>query len=1236
MATLNYLKSPNGWKNWTLLRTTINNVYLPDSPLPSTYLPASGFWLQSIMDHCAIPWINTYDPMTLYLIGGGVSGSSIGALSGLAVIGLLFDIMFKNATFGIGYESPPSTGYCIGKEFKQQAYIRMDVQNNAGETLLNNINVQLVQNYKFKRIYVHHGEILSAKKVEGFDNRFELDIGITKEEPCYNNEINDIIYICPVGTSVFIKGNVIQIKQNWNIVIEINGQIDSLISGFYKLNNPWCIENPYLLSGFWQGTENEFNSQMGITESSGLDLYRTLDVKPYLRSKILGVYIWQVFNASQSLDLSSVFTPPPIYNSSMQNSDTSEWAFYGFGNEFYSPIYQDDIRYNTIFLDVNDEEGSLVKYQDRQKATLSQYNELLRRVNNKDPSITYWRLDINGGYVDKHNFYSPCLIDSYLVNDGHYFKILGQPEAGIIDVSVVSVDGEILDPYKNQDFEIINQYGWFIIEHYDSNSQSNADKGFARGTITSMSGNFISIDCDGDSSVSWVKYNDINFQERYFTQPLLPNALSKRYSDFDGYRIAKVNGDSYSIDSVVRLVKPSVPNEPYKISVILNNSTSDLKSGDNVYLTFGKPFDTLFGFSRESGYSFVLENFGLGLSTTEKSVEMQLFGGLIKGDALCISGTYFSNPYKIDLSLSTRIGITNGYLFGIDINGSAKSRIGNYIYITTPRFDRGLASLFHALRMEDWILYYDYSTSKLTIRRGCLDYHEYPQKSEVVIGYPIETKKTNYSSESGEIKLDNQYARLQRLILYGIDEYTKGTSPVITFGIGSKNFTYGFAVSGDGLVDLQMLRLQGVGRGQVNSDFYRDSDNQSISPVYVYKESVESAVGNLYVDMAAETDDTIYINNASAVNITAQYVNEEQTIRQDGLFDIIRLNDGELLILYSQEVAEFTTNSGINNSSSIGTAWSKKTAVFAIGSNNDAHLWGPPSAVKENLDLLQNHPVMLLNAVEYVGCIHDPISDKISIFVRAYFENYAYIGCLSINPKSLIHDVVMCNSNSGFNFYYRPPLLTKDFILDKNKSWINNDNDYIKTLFEYNPKESSYSKDQYLRVVGTVNGSQVRQSGNLGIISTNLLADNSYMLLYDTDTGLRGCFSNDQGVTWCNSNLIYARDGKGGCIVDRYLFYITDFGIKVKKFDYFDFSAARTIAIENIEGNSSNLREENIQNDFDQKSSILIGSGKIEYQRLSGYITNDNIIKVFFYDNNGRLKGMESNDGSVWTVCDNF
>ena len=120
------------------------------------------------------------------------------------------------------------------------------------------------------------------------------------------------------------------------------------------------------------------------------------------------------------------------------------------------------------------------------------------------------------------------------------------------------------------------------------------------------------------------------------------------------------------------------------------------------------------------------------------------------------------------------------------------------------------------------------------------------------------------------------------------------------------------------------------------------------------------------------------------------------------------------------------------------------------------------------------------------------------------------------------------------------------------------------------------------------------------------------------------------------SDLILSKDGRCGFFLGGLLFFILSDGISMKAISEMDFMDASSLALQKAEGNDISSVEINKQEYLDAIEATVLGSGKVDYQRLSGYITPQGVVKIFFYDGNSKLKGMESSDRRTWIVSDNF
>ena len=1235
------LSAPNGWNQWVYAKTTVKDqetditIQLPDARFPPQYTPSNSFWLRSIIDNCLIYWINTLDLYSAFLVAGGGGQTLQSSLGGVAVVSDLLKVK-DSQIFGIGSSAPaPQMGYCLGKVFKQHVYTTLTIINNRGfQPYATDIYIQLLQNYKFKRIYVNQGQVVRYKYINA-QHLLTLDI----DQSTANVTIppsTTIKIIKKDGTLITL--NINGIKDNWDLIIGDPGEFSIDPGDFYIMSKFWCIEDPFLLSGWWKGPENGWAVQNG-RNVSGNNLYVTSHISPYEKGEFNGVYIWKKIVDTETTSTTTTTTTlapsgtatsistTPQAGTSMLDSEGYEWAFYWFGND--SKIYPSKNRFKETMEDIPEDNGSIIQFETRGTATAKDYTAWKE---SKDNSFIRVELDI-GKYQSRHNWHAPCLVGSYLVSAGKYFRIVGHVEANVVDVEKTSVDGVVFDPATSKTYSIINQYGWFINEHYDGYTGQKYQSVF-KGTIASYTtpkNTKLKFNIGKDSPVLWyidTSYTppDItnNFKDRYRkTHDHTSSEPNKMYKKYQDWKFVTDNGNTQNDIVNVTFIngEPKDNGEEYSISIELQG-TVDLDVGSNGYITFDTSYQTIGPFSKESGYSYTAS---VGGGASSKSLNI-----FIVSDKLCLDGEYFSNPYAIDIPIGTRIGCCGGYGFGLDANGSAQDPNGLFLLISTLRSARGIASLFHALRQEDWVVYTDVVTKKITARRGSLDFKEYPMKSEIVIG---QLPPSEDVAGGSIISLNTSKERLRRLIVE-VPDYANGQNPSIMFGIGSADNVYGFRVSGDGIVDLQTYRRQGV---VVQPSANKDSFGNTISPVYLYKRSGYQNLKYMEVDMGVNTSENskIYVKNGTVSSAKAFYTDENRTIESD-IYDVVRCADGEIFLIYSKKIGAFTVNGKLNNSGD--NAWVNKNVIMILGTFNDTFVWKCPHSANLN-DNKYNYPIMVMNAVDYLGTIYNYLNNTLAIFARCYNQyNKSYVGCYVFSISNIIHDnIYECTSvdtnSQDPNFLWRPPLIEDSKINDKNYFWTQSQQ-IIDDGFSYDPEESKFANDNFYRAVGS--GCSFVYTGEVGIPSFSIIQDGSYMMLYDTDVGVKAVYSNDCGSTWAGSDVVYAKNANSAVVIGHNLFYITEAGIAIKKLQEADYSSDRTIAYMNKEGKTTEEIEIKIQKQFDETKHYLIGSGVISSQRLSGYISHEGITKIFFYNSDGLLMAMESNDTDKWKVSDNF
>jgi hypothetical protein len=940
----------------------------------------------------------------------------------------------------------------------------------------------------------------------------------------------------------------------------------------------------------------------------------------------------------------------PISGSSMDDNSGHTWAFLGFGNSPEYPVYPNDTRYMEVRLDTPDTDGAIVKTETRMVATDEDYNSLI------DAEPLYLRVEIGtGGYTSRHNWFAPCLKGEYIKVNGNLYKILNQVGFNILDVSFLDIKGtNKLDPQSNQSYSIINQSAWFLNEHYEGRISTHNSTGVFKGNITVVSSNDVTVATLGDTFITRLDKNGLSFVDRFKDDIELSSSFIKAFKKFQNWKLV-VDGKEYNIAHVDFSLFVDQENTPYPIVVTLSNIDSEVVVGKSAYISFDSTFSSFLGFSKESGYSFFVD------ATAALSGSTNLY--YLVSDVLCLDGEYASIPYKVNVSQGDRIGLCEGYLFGLAANGSAQSSYNQLMLFATPRSARGVASFYHFLRSEDWVAYEDIHTGKITLRRGCADFTELVDKSMIVIGKPESTADLGTTTP---IVLDTSKEMLRRISLKfaNVSSAPAVTTPsdtIVWFGLGSPSNIYGFYVSGDGPVNLGFLLRGGVVSGTTPSSTYTGYGSV-VSPVYLYKPNYFQNVATNIVDIGVKTSEgPIHVMGGSAFSqIWAEYVREKQTLSLAGYYDILRLSHGENIIIYGTRTKGFKIGENINNYGA--NVWSNSLTVMISGTFDDSFYWNCPLVGRiDDADNVNQYALMVLNSTEYLGCIYNPMNETLAIFVRSSTDaGIDYLGCYILPIVNLKHKRFYCepyplSDSSPQPFLWKPPLMPDSFISDGSKSWAPFSN-MVQDGFSYidpetqpapapsaeptaspeeaNPEgvEAAFSRELFVRIMGSgTTNSQIQSIEEFGIISTAILPDGTYMVLHDSNVGVRAIFSSNNGGIWKKSNIIFARNARSGILVDNSLFYITDLGIEMKQTNITDFYRARDIA-----GISAPTEEVNLQQSIDREMRILIGSGSIELQRLSGYITSEGFIKIFFYDQSNKVKCIESTSNSQWAVANNF
>lgn len=1208
-----------GYRNWVELNTNKNNRPYPYTSIPPSYTPSNVFWVRAPSIHCNVPlpWTPKQDPFGIFLNGGGVSGTLIGSLGGLDAVAR--DLSQKTSqTWGIGRELPgPKVGYCIGTKFKENVYLEM----NAIRGVEAFGNADIVQRSRYKRIYMKFGEVIQYSA----DTRpkIRLDINGTFSNKFNLNDKQIRIY---KKNGAILLLTIDYVEENWTVVIKgIEGNFEPESGDFYEIvGETWCLEDPYLLSGFWMGTENENTVSK---PKSGLNLYITTHNSPYEIGKFTGAYVYKQYPIEDAEDNEEEI--PTIFEVPSENQDMSDgpmnftWSWFPFNNP--SEIHTDNKRYKELF-NINEASGSVsYSYEERLVADEDEYSTFRLQ-----DGLTFLRVELDkGGNSTRNNWHAPALKNQYIKWNGQIHKIINHFPGNIIDVRLNPEAGgnELFNPNFNQTYEILNQYAWMLNEHLMTPSL----RGFLDGTTRNASQGFnftgLNLDVLGENFATFAQnvkfytpsYFEVNnFYNRFVlqrdhteTEPI------KLYNKFKDWKLI-VEGSSYPISDITFPNNISI-SESYSIEILLEGSFPNL-SNRNAYVSFDEPY------SRVGGYRGTLE-----WNVTEAVDELNQAN-------LCIDGDWLSPPINARIDSSDALGVCDGFYFGIEANADTLTNNSATFYLTTTDAAGGISSLYAAFNQEDWIVYKDIVTNRITIRRNLLNYLEAPKKSEIAIGIPSSIQDL-LEGETSIINLDTTQERLHK-----ISFKVKESNDVLLLGNQSSDNTYGFFVGGKGNVDLQPLRRRGIGEDTLPSTFYQFNDLPS-SPVYVYQKDYEHRPSYRIIDYGIDTTDgPIYVKNGSVDGIKLQYMKSNQTLTNIGLFDMVKLRTGEAILIYGADLGSFSIGDNVYNDEAQGNTWSVRKGVFAIGSSNNYLQWGTPTSYmfkKSDNNYDYQYPLLLLGGVQYLHCAYNSLLGTLCMIVRCQASSgfSSYIGMYSIQFFSVIgNEKRVSVSSERLPFLWRPPLLTNETLTNNDINFTPSQN-MILDQFETNK-----DIDKFTRIIGPQGTlSQVIEDGDIDNPSLIILEDGTYVMLYGSSQGIKCVFSRDTGTKWFASEIILSRNGFSPLYLDFPLIvYIKSDGIYSKTLDNSTLFSMRDLSDPRPQGeNPENLesirkRITELQQEIDAIEEVSMGTGEIPVQRLTGYTDSFGRIKVYYYDNQGLLSSVNTDNGINWSFTDNF
>jgi hypothetical protein len=1257
-----------GWKDWQSVQS-YTDVIVPYAEFPSSYLPTSNFWARTFFIGCQIPF---------YIGDASLGYAQLAAPLGLAGVTYYASAVeesmlntinaLKGKVFGISPigNKPMSVGFCLGENYHEFTYFYLEVFGGFNSSVSATLYPDIFQRSRLKRIYAEHGVIDGVITTQEKDEKkFFVTIGLhdkmsTELKDLFSKIKGNIKIYDPETTRSY---SINSINENWEIEINATEKTLPKINSFFTLSDVWCIEDPLFMSGFWEKNEK---SNLERENKSGFDLPLTLTNYPYEEIQFTGAYVFKSNNKVVSVNSS---TP-------LKTVVDGEWYWIKFDN-IESEIYGDTadrwkINVNYVEeLDVTTTTttpiegatttttttlagsiGSKEKYVKFKTGSMSDYNEWV-----KNEDITYVRLELNkGGSSRRQNWHSPILTNCWVKQNENHFKIIGQPNGNVVDISKKDVIN------KNSIFtaskaSIFNQYAWMVNEHYVGDEGSTLTGIFAsdiksasyntQDNTTTVTMSTIPI-INGTVSIAPYMYqpdylcNETkvcgNYINRYVmdatSDEIVSAKMKKCYVKRQNWNLISYNREkSFPIISISGL------EEGLKLAVADGKQTNTIKFEEGgVLLTLKVSGDA----SKETK-SFITfdEPYVLSFQVDPNVAIFNATRGSISGNGIsqtvCLDAEFRSSPIKQFVGKDTLMGVCGGHLWGLS-EYEQKEYPDNYDYsFSVERGKRSpcVASLYNNLSTEDGIAYRDPYSNKMTIRKGFLDFKDTPKKMEVTIGSSIRK-----SVGSFPVSIDEKL-RLKAIEFILPTGKEDDKSQTLMFTAKNNTDYWGNLVRGFG-----QIKLNGVTDPKKSYDFI----NYKTSPVFVFKNIANKCLykyNTVHIGLDSDDSPVDVVGDTKPTDVAAEYVNDNQTLEDFYGFDWMKFGDGEDIIVYGVPDEVFTLNGAEVNSK----LWQTGESIFIIGSATEGITWGCP-IFKENY----TNSLMIMPNCELMSSAYDSLSNMLYIFARCIDDktNNKYIGMLAINVFSLTDNLQRCTykdiSKRGFDI--RPPNLDPESKISfTTKATLE---DITKNLnVPSNTEEETKKYDFFNKILGnSATGCQISigNADTITTISTFILKGGVICMLYDSDFGVRMAFSRDN-LNWIRTPYIIAKEAHSPTFVDdEVIAYITNDGRIEAKVDIQNL-LLQIISTNDYAGNTDeNYEIEATQKELDS-AKVIIATGQSGAQKMAGYKTKQGVYKLFFYytdtsfstdsknsgkSSTGVVGCAESTDKLNWHIADNF
>lgn len=909
--------------------------------------------------------------------------------------------------------------------------------------------------------------------------------------------------------------------------------------------------------------------------------------------------------------------PNPI---NMPTPDTDMSADIAFYWEFYpittgtneSEIYSDNDRFIINQL-VNATTGRTEYVEEIMGvASDNDYTDLIN-----DPDTSYLKMELSqGGRSTRTNFHDSSLVGGFYLQNNKYFEIIGQEGGHIIDVSKKDITQTAdLDPKASPDYILPQEFAWKAVEWYMADTRRR----FLEGTIvaTNISNKRILVDVLSENTATTYGQGYFNLGSREFisfyqrfTEKYshdINSAPRRIYSKFKGLYTHSTSGGSYAVKNI-QIDPARTDGSNYQAIIEFEEEPVDFSVGSPVYTLFDRSPHPRIG-SFNGSYQVDVEELPA------------VPGGVDTNTRICLDGFWLSPRFNIPIPDGTRFGLCGGRYWGL--GDRAPDNENAIMFMRTPEGVLGLSSLYHRTSNEDLVLYYDFDSRNLAIRRASLEFSEFPSKYELSIGPPSEVSSASVSpGGTTTVTLDESQDRTKTLTM-GIPQ---GDSPML-FSIGGAENYYGAIISGLGDMNLIAFEESGITQDASMYNF----KGQPVSPILEYMFGKYSQTNSRDVHISVPTSESPIIISSpitpvNVPNVQIEYINNNQVINNAQRFDFYEIDDDELMVFMGRKFGSFAVNNPdetglpISNSSGAGTKWDDSSGIFVIGSKDSGVSWGNPINEFKGDD---RFGLLILESVDYCCSIYNDIAEEMVILFIGKNGGDVYLGALILNLINLPYKNFKCTpEGSEQEFLWRPPAIEPP----KYKKQVEDGYTF--------KAEDEGIEDDLIIIASEAPAIEpqivVNNVTDFGIVSTNTLSDGRMVIFYDSIDGIKMIFSSTSGRKWQGSEILLAHDGKSAVYTNELLIYITTGGIVSKIIT----ETLLTSAFGAGEGSDA-LFIESIQEEFDNQIITPLDTGEVPTQNLSAHRDDTGIFHVFYYDNNGRLSSAQGTNLG-WKTTNNF